>query len=170
MPIQLKQLSREAYCSAPPIPSSSLCPPRLTREREQCRPHAPLRKPQAEFFVKGEVSSESVEDVECKSDVKFEPRIPFDPRQRSDQLQAGLAALAIRPSSSASSADEKTPTAPGPSRYAKPWGICGEQLCHVPVGPKGSKSRSRVAFTVATLPERPEKLKVEERLAKMASK
>ena len=120
MPVNFKQLSREAYCSAPPLPSSSIRPPRLTREKEVCRPRAPLDRP--EFPVKAEVSSIEDVDIDCKPDVKFDLRIPFDPRQRSDPLQAGLAALSIRPSSS-SSIDEKAPNAPGPSRFAEPWGI-----------------------------------------------
>ena len=98
MPVHLKQLSREAYCSAPLIPSSSssLRPPRLTREAELRRPRAPL---QTDYYVKREISSiESVEDApdgewkveEFKPQISFEekPQIPFDPRQRDDPLQA----------------------------------------------------------------------------------
>ena len=55
----LKQLSREAYCSAPPVPSSSLRPLRLTREIEASRPRAPI-----DIECKVEISSiESVEFV-----------------------------------------------------------------------------------------------------------
>ena len=114
MPVHLKQLCREAYCSAPPIPTSSLHPPRLTRETELCRSRAPL---QTELFVKREVSSiESVEFQveEFKPDVKLFGN-PFDPRQRDNLLQASLAPLAIRPSSSSLSVDEGPPGAPGPS-------------------------------------------------------
>ena len=181
MPVHLKQLCREAYCSAPPIPTSSLHPPRLTRETELCRSRAPL---QTELFVKREVSSiESVkfEAEEFKPDVKpFS--IPFDPRQRDDLLQVGIAALTILTSSSSSYVDEGPSTSPGPSCFAEPWGLRGQRLSHVPEGdlgpadparrrgrPKGSKYRPRVAFKIVTLPER-QKLKAEERLAKMASK
>ena len=122
---------------------------------------------------------EDVPDV--KPEVK--PRIPFDPQQRDDPLQAGIMALTIWPFSSSSSVDEGLSTAPGPSRFAEPWSLRGQRLSHVPeedLGPadpprckgrpKGSKSRPRVAFEIITLPERQEKLKAEERLAKMASK
>ena len=79
--------------------------------------------------MKAEVSS--IESVEFFEDVK-PPVIPLDPRQREDPLQVGLAALAIRPSSSSSSIDEGPSTAPGPSRYAEPWGLRGQRLSHVP--------------------------------------
>ena len=139
--------------------------------------------------MKAQISSiESVEFVEeeeeeedVKPDLKF--GIPFDPRQRDNLLQASLAALAIRPSSSSSSVNEGTSAAPGPSRFPEPSGLRGQSLGHIPEGdlgpadpprrrgrPKGSKTRPRVAFGLATLPERQEKLKAEERLAKMSSK
>ena len=122
MPVHLRQLSREAYCSAPPLPSFSIRPPRLTRDSEASRPHAPLRTPVGE--VKAEISSiesvEFVEEEDVKPDIKF--GIPFNPRQRDDPLQASLAALAIWPASSSSSVDEGTSAAPGrqgsPSRGA----------------------------------------------------
>ena len=160
MPVQLKQMSREAYCSAPSI-ASTLRPPRLTRDIECRRPRAPLCKPH--FEVKAEISSiESYEDVpEEKPDVN--PAIPFDPRQRGPPLQAGIAALAIRPSSSSSSINEEPSAAPGPPRYAEAWGLRGQRLSHVPEGdlgpadpprrrgrPRGSKSRQRVPFEIAT--------------------
>ena len=107
--------------------------------------------------------------------------IPFDPRQQSDPLQAGLAALAIRPSSSSSSVDE--PSTTGPSRFTEPWGIRNDSQGRIPEGdlgpadpprkrgrPKGSKSRPRVSFALSTLPERQEKIKAEERLARMSLK
>ena len=83
MPVYLKQLSREAYCSALPLPSSNIRPPRLTRDIEARGPHAPL---DASFLeVKAEVSSiESVEfGVEAFNeieDVKPEVGIRLDPR------------------------------------------------------------------------------------------
>ena len=56
-------MSREAYCSAPPLPSTAIRSPRLTRESEAARPRAPIRAPFGEE-VKAEVSSiDSVEFV-----------------------------------------------------------------------------------------------------------
>ena len=118
----------------------------------------------------------SIESVEFEEFEEFKPDvklfgIPFKPRQRDDPLQVSLVALAIHPSSLSSSVDEGPPGAPGPSRFAEPWGLRGQRLSHVPEGcPKGSKSRPRVAFEIVTLPERQEKLKAEERLAKMLCK
>ena len=119
---------------------------------------------------------ESVEFVEGEEDVK--PELKFGIPQ-----QASLVALVIRPSSSSSSVDEGASVAPSPSRFPKPWGLRGQSQGHIPKGdlgqadpprqrgrPKGSKSRPRVAFRLATLPERQEKLKAEEQLAKMLSK
>ena len=98
MPVYLKQLSREAYCSAPPLPSYNIRPPRLTREFEARRPRAPLDAPFLD--IKAEVSSiESVEfGVEQNEfeDFKLEVEIHLDPRQIGDLLQVRLAALAIR--------------------------------------------------------------------------
>ena len=73
MPVYLKQLSREAYCSAPPLPSSNIRPPRLTQFLE----------------VKAEISSiESVEfGVEALDkieDIKPEVKIRLDPRKVGD--------------------------------------------------------------------------------------
>ena len=67
MPVHLSKFSREAYCSAPPLPSSSIRPPRLTRESEPRRPRAPLWTPE----VKAEISSiESVDFKANEFDVK----------------------------------------------------------------------------------------------------
>ena len=186
MPDYLKQLSREAYCSAPPLPSTSFRPPRLTRETEAGPPRAPLRAPTGEE-VKAEISS--IESVEfftdntdnVKPDVRLE--IPVDPRQIGNPLQAGLAALAIRLSSSTSSVNEGAAAAPGPSRHQEPWGLRWQSNGRIPQGdlgpvdpprkrgrPKGSKLWPRVAFATDTLPERQEKLKAEERLSKMSSR
>ena len=96
MPVYLQQLSREAYCSAPPLPSTSIRPPRLTRDSEANRPCEPLRAPIGE--VKAEISSiESVEFVEEEDNVKPAVKfgIPFDAGQQTDPLQASLAALVI---------------------------------------------------------------------------
>ena len=51
MPNILKQLDRDAYCSVPPLSTSTLRPPRISREVEARRPRAPLIK------VKREVES-----------------------------------------------------------------------------------------------------------------
>ena len=185
MPANLKQLSREAYCSAPPLLSTSLRPPQLTRETEG-RPRAPLRAPIGKQEVKAEISSiESVEFVKDEPvDVQPDVRnIPWDPRQVSDPLQVGLAALAIRALSSNSSAEEGAAAAPGPSGHQEPRGLRWQSNGRIPQGdlgpadpprkrgqPKGSKSRPRVAFAVDTLPERQEKLRAEERLSKMSSR
>ena len=121
------------------------------------------------------------DDDDIKLDVKY--RISFDPRQIGDPLRASLAALAIRPSSSTSSIEEGAAAAPGPSRHQEPWGIRWQSHGRIPKGdlgpadpprkrgrPKGSKLRPRVAFKIDTLPERQEKLRAEERLAKMSSR
>ena len=67
----IKQLDREAYCSAPPI-MISLRPPRLTRDAEAREPRALLQMP--ELQVKAEISS--IKSFEYESDCK--PDIPFD--------------------------------------------------------------------------------------------
>ena len=116
MPRYLKQLSREAYCLAPPLPSSTMRPPRLTR--------VPLDAPFGE--LKAEISSiESVEFVADEFDLKPEIKILVDPRQFDGPLQVGLAALAIRPppSSSSSSAGKGPAAAAAPSQFQEPWGI-----------------------------------------------
>ena len=132
----IKQLDRDAYCSAPLIRIT--VPPRLTRNAEARRPRAPLQTPE----IKAEISSiKLIEDAE-----NLKPRIPFDsrqqsdlrqqsdPRQQTDLLRASIAALAI----SSSSLDEKPPTvAPGRFRYAGAWGIRGAHLCHMPDGDMG---------------------------------
>ena len=162
MPVHLSKFSREAYCSAPPLPSSSssIRPPRLTRESELRRPRVPLRTPE----VKAEISSiESVDfeanEFDVKPDVK--PDILLDPRQTEGSLRIGLAALAIRPSSLSSLVDEGPSTSQAPIRYPEAWGFRGQRLSHVPEGdlgpadpprkrgrPKGSKLRPRVAFAI----------------------
>ena len=152
----------------------------LSRGEEARCACAPLR-PQA--AIKAEVSFiESIESVDLDDGPDIKLAIPFNPRQVEDPLQLQVAALKLAPSSSSLAEDLKVPEAPGPSRFADPWGIRGAHLCHIPDGdlgpadpprrrsqPKGSKSRPRVAFTTATLPERQEQVKAEERLANMAS-
>ena len=186
MPANLKQLSREAYCSAPPLPSTSLRPPQLTRETEAGRSCAPQRVPVGEE-IKAKVSSiESVkffkdEFEDVKPDVR--PAIPWDPRQVGEPLQANLAALAIRAPSSSSLTEEGATAAPGPSSHPEPWGLRWQSNGRIPqgdLGPadpprkrgrtKGSKSRPRVAFALDTLPERQKKIRAEERLARMSSR
>ena len=114
-------------------------------------------------------------------DPDIKPVIPLNLCQLDNPLQLQVAALKIEPSSSVK--DNKPQPALGPSRFAEQRGIRGAHLCHTPdrdLGPadpprrrgrpKGSKSRPRVEFMTATLPERPEKLRAEERLAGMSSK
>ena len=87
MPKQLKQLDREAYCSAPPLSTSAVQPPRLTRKAEASRPRAPIHAP---VDCKAEISSlESVEFV-ADEDYYLKPRVKveLDPRMRT-----GIAAL-----------------------------------------------------------------------------
>ena len=131
MPKHLKQLSREAYCSAPPMPSS-LRPPRLTRETEASRPRTPI---DTRFECKAEISS--IEPVEFVADddydVKLVVKIELDPRQ----LRAGIAALAIRPppSSASSGTGEPAAAAPGPSSQS--WGVRTAGLSRIPEGGLG---------------------------------
>ena len=177
MPKHLKQLRREAYCSAPPVPSSSLHLPRLTCKTEASRPRAPIV---TRFECKAEISSiESVEFVaDDDYDVKPVVKIELDPRQ----LRAGIAALAIRPPPSSASSETSEPAAAAPGPLSQGWGVRTAGLSRIPEGglgpadrprrrgrPKGFKTHPRVAFTLDTLPERQEKLKVEERLAGMSS-
>ena len=111
MPKLLKQLDREAYCSAPPLSTLALRPPRLTREAERTRPRAPIHAP---ADCKAEISSlESVEFVADEDyDLKPEVKVELDPRMR-----AGIAALAIRPPPSEASSGSGKPAAAaqGPS-------------------------------------------------------
>ena len=138
MPRYLKQLSREAYCSVPPLPLSTIRPPRLTRESEAGRPRAPLDAPFGE--LKAEISLiESVEFVADKFDFKPEVKIPVDPRQFDGLLRVGLAALAKRPppSSSSSSAGKGPAAAASPSRFQEPWGIRHQNQGRIPKGDLG---------------------------------
>ena len=89
-----KQLARDAYCSAPPLATTSIRPPRLSREQEARSPRAPL------VAIKREVNDSSfesvefiVDDLEGLEDVKPPIKVEFDPRQ----VRAGLAGLWIRP-------------------------------------------------------------------------
>ena len=90
MPKYLTQL-RDAYCLTPPISTSTLRPPHLSRDVEAKRPRAPLKE------VKREITgSSSVESVEFVLDKDFEvkpPKMELDPRQ----LRREIAALAIAP-------------------------------------------------------------------------
>ena len=114
MPRYLKQLERDAYCSASPLSTSSLRPPRISREVEARRPLAPL------FEVKREIkssidSAEYIVDEEFAIDAKHPVKIEVDPCP----LRAGIAALAIRPppSTASTSSGEAAAAAPGPSRW-----------------------------------------------------
>ena len=125
MPKCLKQL-RDAYCSAPPLTTSTIRPPRLSRETEVRRPRAPL------IEVKREVGSsiESVEFVQDKDfDVKPAVKVEIDPRQ----LRAGIAALAIAPPPASPSSSSNDAGAPGPSN----WGIRTAPLNRIPEGDLG---------------------------------
>ena len=170
-----KQLERDAYCSAPPLSTSTLCPPRISRDAEARRPRAPLRPVKRETDSLEVKSAEFIVD-DSEEDVKPPIKIEFDP----SQLRVGVAAISIRPppSSASTSSDEATAAAPGPSR----WSHRTEALCRIPDStlgpadsprgrgrPKGSKSRPRISFGLATLPERAAKLKAEESLAGMSS-
>ena len=73
MPNRLKQLDRESYCSAPPLSTSSLRPPRLSREAEARSPRAPIVE------TKREVMS-SIESAEFVQDEDFDVKIEVDPR------------------------------------------------------------------------------------------
>ena len=109
MPKRLKQLDREAYCSAPPLPTSSLRPLRITRKAEARRPCAPIIECKAEVSSIESLKFTADEDFDMKPAVKVE----LDPRQ----LRAGIAALAIRPPSPGSS-EASEAAAPGPSGRA----------------------------------------------------
>ena len=89
MPIYLRQLGREAYCSALPLPLSTIRPPRLTRETEARHPRAPIDAPFGE--LKAEVSSiELVEFFAEEFDVKPDVKVHLDRRQLGHPLQAGI--------------------------------------------------------------------------------
>ena len=137
MPNNLKQLSREAYCSAKLLPSTAICLPQLTREKEANRPCAPIYASFDE--VKAEVSSiKSVEFVADGFDefhVKPDIEAPFDPRQFGDPLQVRLAALAIRPSPSSSSSSVGDQA--GPSRVPEPRGVRLQGQSRIPAGDLG---------------------------------
>ena len=129
MPNTLKQLDRDAYCSAPPLSTSTLRPPRISPKVEARCPRKPLIEVKRE--VGSSISSAEFivhEDFDIKPPVKIE----VDPRQ----LGAGLAALAIRPppsAASSSASSEPAAAAPGPSQ----WGVRGAALCRVPEGSLG---------------------------------
>ena len=118
-----KQLEWDAYCSAPPLKTLTLRPPRISRDAEARRPRAPLRP------VKREVYSSEVESVKFivnDNDEDVKPaatvKIEVDPRQ----LRVGLAANSLRPPPS--SAWTSSEEAPGPSRYLHRT----EALCCIP--------------------------------------
>ena len=145
MPIYLQQLSREAYCSALPLPLSTIRPPRLTREMEARRLRAPIDAPFGD--LKAEVSSIESEFFAEEFAVKPNVKVHLDPHQLGHPLQAGIAALAIRPppSSSSSSAGGDAAAGPGPSRFGEPGGILEGDLGPADPPrrhgrPKGSKS------------------------------
>ena len=128
MPKDLRQLPRDAYCSAPPL-QSSLHPPRLSREVEAKRPRAPIVE------CKREITS-SIESAEFVIDDEFEVKPAVKVEQDPRQLRAGLAALAIRPPPSTASSlasDEAAAAAPGPSG----WGVRGVALSIIPGGKLG---------------------------------
>ena len=69
MPKNIRQLDRDAYCSALPRSTSSLRPPRLTSEAEVRRPRAPI------ITVKREVTS-SIKSAEFIVDEDFNVKPP----------------------------------------------------------------------------------------------
>ena len=171
-----KQLTRDAYCLAPPLKTTTIRPPRLSRDAEVRRPRAPLRP------VKREVDSSEIDSVEfvidnADEDVKLAAR-PVKIEQDPRQVRLGLAAISIRPPpSSACTSWEEAAAAPGPSQCAR-W---TQALCRIPdkgLGPadpprgrgrpKGSKSRPRIIFRLSTPPKRAGKLRAEANLAKMS--
>ena len=127
MPKNLQQLDRDAYCSAPPLSTSSLRPPRLMRETEARRPRAPI------FKVKREVTS-SIESAEFVQDEDYNVKPPVKVELDPHQLRAGIAALAIahRPASPSSSTSGEA-GAPGPSN----WGVRSVPLNRIPEGDLG---------------------------------
>ena len=127
MPKYLRQL-RDAYCSAPPLPTSTLRPPRLSRDVEVRRPRAPIVE------VKREVGS-SIESAEFVIDEEFNVKPPkIDPRQ----LQRSIAALAIAPPlASESSSASGDAGAPGPSN----WGVRSPPLNRIPGGTSAQRTR-----------------------------
>ena len=112
----------EAYCSAPPLRTSShlLLPPRITRAHEARRPRAPVREVKREVRESEPNSSEygigSSDVIDVKPDVK--PEVALDPRQ----LTVRVAAVAIRPAPSAAS----SPEAQRPPQPPQPYSAEGQ--------------------------------------------
>ena len=167
-----KQLERDAYCSAPPLSTSTLQPPRLSRDVEARRPRAPL------ITVKREIESSEIESVEFVVDDDFEVdakpqvKVELDPHQ----LRADIAALSLRPPPSSAS------TWSGEGGAPSKWAHRTAALCRIPsqsLGsadpprgrgqPRGSKSWPRIVFGLSTLPERAAELKAEVSVAEMTS-
>ena len=67
MPKYLRQL-RDAYCSAPPLQTTTIRPPSLSREVEAKRPQAPIVE------IKREVMS-SIESAEFVLDDEFDIKV-----------------------------------------------------------------------------------------------
>ena len=94
-----KQLTQDAYCSAPPLSTTTLRPPLLSCDVKARRPRAPLT------VMKREIESSETESVEFVVDEKFEidvmPQVgvELDPRQ----LRAEVAALSLWPTPSSAS-------------------------------------------------------------------
>ena len=173
MPMPKHLQLRDAYCSAPPLRTSSLRPPPLYRDEEVRRPCAPLRP------VKQEVRESEVDSVEFIVDERDKEvedvKLAARPFKVEASLRVGLAAISLRPppSSASTSSEEAAAAAPGPSHRT-------QALCRIPFSvlgpadqpggrgrPKGSKSRPRIAFGLSTPPERAAKLEAEEKIAKM---
>ena len=137
MPTNLKQMRKEARRSAPPLKSTIFRPPRLMREKESS-------------IVSVEFIADGLADVEA----------PFDPCQLDVPLplplQARVAALSIRPSSS--SAGDQAPT-----RYAEAWGSRGQRLSY-------NQYLCRRSVPAQIRAEEKLAKAVEERLARMSSK
>ena len=152
---------------APPLSTSSLRPPRISRKAEARRIRAPLIK------VKREVES-SIESAEFIVDEDFEVKHPVKVKLDPRQLRAGIAALAIRPLPSVASSTTSSEAAAAAIGLSQ-WGVRSAALCRVPEGnlgpadpprrrgrPKGSKTRPRVAFNLDTLPGRTAKIEAED--------
>ena len=160
----------DAYCSAPPIKTTSLRPPRHSCDEEARLPRAPLRP------IKREVRESEVDSVKFIVNERdlVDVKPAAKPFKVEPELRVGLVAISLRPPPSLASTSSEE--APGPSR----GNHRRQALCQIPSNlldpadqprgrgrPKGSKSRPRITFGLSTPPERAAKIKAEENLAKM---
>ena len=105
MPMPKQLQLRDAYCSAPPLRTSTLRPPRLSRDEESRRPRAPLRPVKREVRESSEV--DSVKYFIDDSDAEVKPAVrPV--KEEAGGIRVGLAAISLRPPpSSASTSSEE---------------------------------------------------------------